>query len=334
MKKGLLATVQDTGRKGYGKFGISCSGVMDTYAYRLANWLVGNKGDEAVLEITWSGFAVRFLQDAWVSITGADLAPECEGISVPMWRPIFFLEGSELVFKYPRSGCRSYLSILGGIDVPEVMGSRSTYLRAGIGGFNGRALQTGDTIPIVKKAPYDFPKRRSDDRPFRAVLWSAAPASTYGRADTLLRVTRGRQYEDFRNEAIERFFDDEYMVKAESDRMGYRLSGPPLTLESPKEYISEGVTAGTIQVPADGQPIILMADRQTLGGYPKIAQVASVDIPWVAQLPPGSRIRFQEISPYESERLFLEQERKMKLLKRMIDYRIKEEFNAADRPEL
>ncbi|MCJ8014924.1 biotin-dependent carboxyltransferase family protein [Paenibacillus sp. KQZ6P-2] len=330
LKRGLLATVQDIGRRGYGKFGVGTSGVMDSYAYSLANWLVGNNGEEAALEITWYGFAVKFLSDTLVSITGADLAPESGGLSVPMWRPVFFRQGSELIFKRPVSGCRSYVAVSGGIDVPEVMGSRSTNLRAGIGGLNGRALESGDVIHIQHSASsYIRLSDRSENSPFQTVKWSAAPHMTYG-GSQVIRVTRGRQFEDFHQEARDRFFQSEYSVKPESDRMGYRLSGPVLGMECPREYISEGVAAGTVQVPADGQPIVLMADRQTLGGYPKIAQVASVDLPRVAQLPPGGRVRFQEISHSESEQLCFEQARQMRLLKTMIDSKLKEENNAAD----
>ncbi|MEC0242429.1 biotin-dependent carboxyltransferase family protein [Paenibacillus dokdonensis] len=332
LKRGLLATVQDLGRKGYGKYGISSSGAMDSYACSIANWLAGNEGGEALLEITWSGFSIRFLQNTLASITGADLTPESGGISVPMWRPVIFRKGSELTFKRPVSGCRSYVAVLGGIDVPEVMGSRSTYMRAGIGGLKGRALQSGDVLKMNQTAFESLCMRSSVwsvEYPFQTVNWSAAPRYTYGHPHQVVRVTRGREYGDFSSLALERLLQDEYIVKPESDRMGYRLKGPQLPLVTPREYVSEGVAAGTVQVPADGQPIILMADRQTLGGYPKIAQVASVDLPRVAQLPPGGSIRFHEISQSESEGLYFEQTRKMKLLKSMIDYRLREGFHAA-----
>ncbi|MGN7356468.1 biotin-dependent carboxyltransferase family protein [Paenibacillus sp. SAF-054] len=326
-KRGLLATVQDMGRQGYGKYGISGSGVMDRNAYRLANWLAGNRGNEAVIEITWSGFSVKFTEDTLISIAGADLGPESGGIPVPMWRPVFMRRGSDLTFKRPVSGCRSYLAVHGGIDVPEVMGSRSTYLRAGIGGLKGRALESGDVLRATSdtaKLCWTIP----DGVNFRSVKWSAAPRHADGYAQQTVRVTRGRQAEDFLDSAIGLFFEGEYRVKPESDRMGYRLSGPALPLKTPREYVSEGVTAGTVQVPADGQPIILMADRQTLGGYPKIAQVASVDLPLVAQMPPRGVIRFREISQAESELLYVEQEHRMQRLKRMIDWKLKEEFHA------
>ncbi|MBE9917579.1 biotin-dependent carboxyltransferase family protein [Paenibacillus donghaensis] len=328
VKPGLLTTVQDLGRKGYAKYGIPKTGAMDGYAHRLANWLVGNNACEAALEITWSGFSVRFNRDMLVAITGANMAPECGRIAVPMWRPVWFRAGSELSFKRPVSGCRAYLAAAGGLDVPQVMGSRSTYLRAKVGGLHGRALQAGDMIPVKFTRHADKPlfvgAANSASEVFCAPAWSAAPRDGYGGTDMVVRVTRGREYGDFREEAIQRLIAESYRVQPDSDRMGYRLSGLPLLLETQREYISEGVADGTVQVPADGQPFILMADRQTLGGYPKIAQVISVDLPLVAQLPPGGSIRFREVSIAEAERLYCEAAWELRLLRRMINYKLKE----------
>ncbi|GIO29300.1 MULTISPECIES: biotin-dependent carboxyltransferase family protein [Paenibacillus] len=328
IKRGLLVTVQDLGRTGFGKFGIGKSGAMDKTALRIANWLVGNDGGEAALEVTWSGFSVRFHQNMLVSITGADLSPESGGKPVPMWRPVWFRQGSELTFRRPVSGCRAYLAASGGWDVPEVLGSRSTYLRAGIGGVEGRALQSGDMIHSRRSDRSGsnddrFPGNGGDEA-FRTVRWSAAPRQGYIRPNHLIRVTKGRQYGDFRAEDLCGFFEGSYRVKPESDRMGYRLSGPRLTLRTAREYLSEGVTDGTVQVPPDGQPIILMADRQTLGGYPKIAQVISADLPKIAQLSPGNAIRFREVSLAEAEAAYLAQERGLQLLRKRIGDELKE----------
>lgn len=328
IKRGLFVTVQDLGRKGFAKFGIGKSGVMDGFAFRIANWLVGNGAEEAALEVTWSGFSVRFHQNTLVSITGADLSPESGGMPVPMWRPVWFRRGSELTFKRPVTGCRAYVAAAGGLDVPEVLGSRSTYLRGGIGGMDGKALQTGDVIPIRQSAQSGSSTKGSpkfeEHEVFRTVNWSAAPWRSYIRPNPVIRVTKGLQQGDFREEDLRHFYEGSYRVKPESDRMGYRLSGPSLALRSSREYVSEGVTDGTVQVPADGQPIILMADRQTLGGYPKIAQVVTADLPKVAQLSPGDVIRFREISIEEAEGLYLEQEQGLRLLKNRIDERLEE----------
>ncbi|WP_106765819.1 biotin-dependent carboxyltransferase family protein [Paenibacillus faecalis] len=330
IKPGLLSTVQDSGRIGYGKFGVSVSGAMDHISHRTANWLVGNHEDEATLELTWSGFTAEFGQDQWVAITGADFSPAIEGVSVPMWRPVFVRKGSRLTFHKPVSGCRAYLAVAGGMDVPEVMGSRSTYLRAGIGGFHGRALQPGDVLD-VRAGGFSAPATRLNKGDFfYSVKWSI-PAAVFLKDDhqPIIRVIRGNQFDDFDAESRRSLFDQTFQVTSQSDRMGYRLSGSPLRLSTPKEYISEAVTPGTVQVPADGQPIILMADCQTHGGYPKIAQVASVDIPLVAQVPPGGCIRFNEITLQEAEALLIDRSRKLRLLSRMIDIKLKEEYDAA-----
>lgn len=203
---------------------------MDGFAHRVANWLVGNAEGEAALEVTWSGFSVRFRQSMLVSITGADLSPESGGTPVPMWRPVWFRQGSELAFKRPVSGCRAYVAVAGGVDSPQVLGSRSTHLRAGIGGLNGRALQAGDVLHNKDSGRFGSPAASSRDFAehvfFRAARWSAAPRPGYIRGNQAVRVTRGRQYDDFRAADLRRFFEDSYRVKPESDRMGYRLSGP------------------------------------------------------------------------------------------------------------
>ncbi|BCG58842.1 biotin-dependent carboxyltransferase family protein [Paenibacillus sp. URB8-2] len=326
-KPGLLATVQDLGRTGYGKYGIIVSGAMDRFAHRTANWLAGNDDGAAALEITLSGFAAEFEQDHWVAITGGNMTPVIDGRAVPMWRPVFVRKGSRLVLRQPVSGCRAYLAVSGGVDVPEVMGSRSTYLRAGIGGFEGRALRAGDELAVG-------PARHGASPPAGggsfyavpwAIPWSLLPAYSQKPA---IRVIRGRQWDDFTLRSRQAFLQSSFHVTPQSDRMGYRLSGPSLELESPREYLSEAVALGTVQIPADGQPIVLMADRQTLGGYPKIAQVISADLPVMAQAAPGGHIAFREVSPEEAESLFIREERKLKRLKTMIRLKLKEDNHA------
>lgn len=329
IKPGLLSTVQDSGRTRFGKFGVSVSGAMDHFSHRTANWLVGNDEEEATLELTWSGFTARFEQDLWIAITGGDFSPAIEGVTVPMWRPVFVRKGSAITFQKPIAGCRTYLAVSGGMDVPEVMGSRSTYLRAGIGGFQGRALKSGDVIYVKTGGSFYIPTIGLDKSClFNSVKWSI-PGSIFPsyNAHPTIRVIRGNQFDDFDVESRETLFNQRFQVTPQSDRMGYRLSGSPLRLTSVVEYTSEAVTLGTVQVPADGQPIILMADRQTHGGYPKIAQVASIDIPVIAQLPPGGSIRFMEITLQEAETLWIEWSQKVQFLSKMIDMRLKEEFH-------
>ncbi|CAM3789559.1 MULTISPECIES: 5-oxoprolinase subunit C family protein [Paenibacillus] len=324
LKPGLLVTVQDLGRFGYGKYGVITSGAMDKESHRVANWLVGNPDEAAALEITWSGFSLRMEEDGWIAVTGGDLSPRIEDTPVPMWRPVYVRRDSVLTFQQVRFGCRAYLAVSGGLNVPKVMDSRSTYLRAGIGGWEGRPLHAGDRLST-------YPSRlsnRSVDRStitgaFYAPRWFALPGKIPATGqEVTVRAMPGRQYEDFDEVSQHGFFHQPFRIRPESDRMGYRLTGPDLRLTKAKEYVSEAVALGTIQVPADGQPIILMADRQTLGGYPKIAQIASVDIPLVAQLQPGGTLRFMEITLREAERLRDERERELAIVREMIKRKI------------
>ncbi|MGO4790120.1 biotin-dependent carboxyltransferase family protein [Paenibacillus sp. 2KB_20] len=327
LKSGLLVTLQDAGRRGYGRYGIITAGAMDNSAYRIANRLVGNENEQAVLEITWSGFAVEFHSDRWVAITGGDLSPSIEGVKVPMWRPVLIKAGRVLSFQQPVTGCRAYMAVSGGFDVCQVMSSRSTYLRAGIGGYEGRPLKKGDTLfAHPSQLPLVMSERYLDDYGgFLTVNWAVSAEGYPGSGqEAVIRVLKGRQYDDFDAISKQALFEEQFTVTPQSDRMGYRLSGPQLQLSYAKEYISEPVALGTVQVPADGRPIILMADRQTLGGYPKIAQVATVDISLIAQLSPGAAIRFAGISLAEAEQLYTAHVREFRMLEAMIKFKLKE----------
>jgi len=324
LRPGLLTSIQDLGRYGYQKHGVIVSGAMDSYSLRMANLLVGNKEDQAVLEITLVGPALLIEKDILLAITGGDLSPTVGGKPIPMYRPVFLKKGCILQFGARKSGCRSYLAIAGGYNISEVMRSASTYLRAGLGGFEGRALQVDDVLQL--KDPQE--KNASLLRQ----LASSSSASSYvstkwflGRSHipqegepVKIRVMRGRQFEQFSGDSKDAFWNCPFQVSSQSDRMGYRLSGTALKLAEPLEMISEAVSLGTVQVPPDGNPIILLADRQTVGGYPKIAQVALVDVAVVAQLKPGSKICFQEISLREAERLYLIREQEIQTLQRAI----------------
>ena len=321
LRSGLLTSVQDLGRFGMQKHGVIVSGAMDAFALRVANLLVGNEEGDAVLEITMQGPILQFMEDSLIAICGGDLSPAINGHAISQWRPIFVKKGSQLTFGAVQSGCRSYLAAAGGINVPKVMNSRSTYLRAGIGGFCGRALKNGDELKL--KRPSNLALRRmhrlsekAGSSSFSISDWSVSkeilpdyfPSST-------IRVIPGGQFDWFTPQTREQFFKEDFFVTPQSDRMGYRLSGPQLQLTEARELVSEAVTAGTIQVPSDGNPIVLMADRQTTGGYPKIAQVATIDIPILAQMKPGEKIRFQKIQLEEAQELLRSREKELRLLK-------------------
>lgn len=288
IEPGLLTTVQDLGRRGCERFGVPGSGALDEYALRAANALVGNPPDAAGLEITLVGPRLRASEPCLIAVGGADLRLRVHGQSLPCWMAIFVRRGWEIGFEGRRSGCRAYLAVAGGIDVPPVMGSRSTYLRGGFGGFQGRALRAGDVLPV------GAPALSLTDRAGRRLPARARPPY---RSSPILEVILGPQNDRFADEGIAAFLSGEYAVGQTSDRMGYRLEGPIIRHRSGADIVSDGVALGAVQVPASGQPIVMMADRQTTGGYAKIATVVRADIPLLAQCVPGeSRVRFRETS--------------------------------------
>ncbi|MGG4489158.1 biotin-dependent carboxyltransferase family protein [Metabacillus idriensis] len=317
-KSGLLTSIQDLGRYGSQQYGVIASGAMDTLSHRIANMLVGNSENEAAIEMTMLGSHFEFQSDSLISICGGDLSPILNDRPAKMWRPLIVKKGGLLKFGGAKKGCRAYLAVAGGIGVPEVMGSKSTYLRAGIGGYEGRAIENGDILSIGEMSAQSIKLHESllDSAPHSEIEWSASPEFIpFLREDDFVRVIKGRQFDDFSEESKSMIFTESYKITPNSDRMGYRMDGPLLSLEEKTEMISEAVSFGTIQVPADGNPIILLADRQTTGGYPKIAQVASVDLPYLAQYKPGQVVRFKEISLEEAQELLLDIERRLQLFK-------------------
>jgi antagonist of KipI len=322
LKPGLLTTVQDIGRYGFQRFGVIASGAMDPVAHRIANLLVGNSEFTPTIEITMIGPAIEFTQDSLVAICGGNLAPEIDGIPLRPWRPIFIKKGSILRFVKRVTGCRAYLSVAGGIQIPSVMNSSSTYLRAAIGGFEGRPLKKGDQIlfgPMGQLSGKIFSSLKNRDPQGRKLVeanWSvAAELIPDYSGNPVIQVIKGRHFHLFDKESQKKFFSEPYTVTTESDRMGYRIRGTILKLNHVDEMVSEAVAFGTVQVPADGNPIVLLADRQTTGGYPKIAQVASVDLPLIAQAMPGDSLRFVEISHNLAQELLIEREMTLAELK-------------------
>jgi len=294
---GLLTTVQDLGRYGYQQYGVPTAGAMDEFSLRIANWLVGNPENAAALEITLSGPVLAFRGPTIVSVSGGDLSPQLNGAPVPMWESFAVQPGDVLSFAGRQNGCRAYLAVAGGFQVPEVMGSRSTYVCGSIGGLAGRALIAGD---ILTGQP---PELCSS-----AVAGRRLPAAfrpDYGE-EVILRVILGPQDDLFTPEGLELFSRSTYTITADSDRMGYRLAGPAVNHKAGADIISDGLPLGAVQVPGHGNPIIMLADRQTTGGYAKIATVSTADLPRLAQMLPGQRIRFQPISPATARQVYLE----------------------------
>lgn len=320
-RPGLLTSIQDLGRYGFQKYGVITSGAMDVTSLRIANLLVGNEEGEAALEVTLMGTSLLFEEDLLIAITGGNLSATIDGEPIPLWRPVYVKKGSFLLFKACQSGCRAYVAVSGGFAVDVVMNSKSTYLRGIIGGYKGRALKEGDILQcneMPQRAVELFQqlKNKVCSQQFTTANWHVNPEAFIEiRKNAVIRVIRGGEFERFTSSSQAQFFEQDFQITPMSDRMGYRISGQTLQLKESFELISEAVSHGTIQVPKDGNPIILLADRQTIGGYPKIAQVATVDLPLIAQLKPGEKLRFKEITLEEAEQLYLENEQKMEQLK-------------------
>ncbi|MCI0439749.1 MAG: biotin-dependent carboxyltransferase family protein [Chloroflexi bacterium] len=297
VEPGMLTTVQDIGRYGYQRFGVPVSGAMDTFALRAANLLVGNEDGAACLEITVLGPRVRFLADTWIALAGGDLTPTLDGEPVPMWKSVEVSSGSVLSSKGVRDGMRAYLAVAGGIDVPLVMESRSTYLKGAIGGLAGRALRARDVLSALEpRGP--FVERSLSDPP------------AYGHEHEL-RVVLGPQDDAFTQRGMDTFLGSKYTISMQSDRMGYRFDGPAIEHVKGPDIVSDGTPLGAAQVPGDGKPIVLLADRGTTGGYTKIATVISADISELAQAMPGDTVTFKAIEIEAAHDILRQQEERL-----------------------
>jgi len=274
---------------------------MDLFSTMAANRLVGNTDHAAVLEITLKGPDLQFEADSVIAVTGADLSPMINGCAIPTWECIAIQRGSRLSFGKPRSGSRAYLAIAGGIDVPLILGSRATHSASGMGGLGGRPLKAGDVL--CSGRPGQFPADLIGQRlPDHLV-------PRYERSGTL-RIIPGPQQDFFGDRSLATLTEAVYTIAPQSDRMGYRLTGPTIARKGSLRFISDGTAMGAIQIPTDEQPILLMADRQTSGGYPKIAVVISADLPFAAQLRPGDTVVFAR-STIREARSALRQQRNL-----------------------
>jgi antagonist of KipI len=297
IKPGLLTTVQDRGRWGYQSHGVGIAGALDSFALTAANLLVGNPEGLAGLEITLVGPTLRFHRETIFALAGGDLDPSLDGQSIPNWTCHLASFGSVLSFKAPKSGIRTYLAVSGGIEIPPVMGSRSTYLLGRFGGLEGRALKAQDSLPIPPP---------SED--FRSLIGRTLPKGIRPpyQKNPCLRVILGPFEEFFAEEGIRAFLSAAYTITPQSNRMGYRLQGVPIPRQKTGELITCGLANGTIQVPPDGQPILLLADRQTIGGYPIIATMIHADFSLAAQCAPGERLSFSEVSVEEARWAYIQ----------------------------
>ncbi|CAN5619234.1 biotin-dependent carboxyltransferase family protein [soil metagenome] len=309
-KSGLLSTIKGLGRKGYRRFGINPNGAMDQQAVRLINILLGNDENEAVLEMHFPAPILQFEADAIIALGGADFGTKLNEKEVENWRPYFAKKGSILKFDDKIFGNRAYLAVKGGLNIEKWLGSSATNLRAKIGGFGGRSLQKGDRILFSSK--FQIPNSRFTYKISNSLILP-------DNSSPKVRIIAGAEFEMLTALSELAFLKQSFMIRRESDRMGFRLHGEPLYLLNKIELVSAAVDFGTIQLLPDGQMIILMADHQTSGGYPRLAHVISADLPLLAQLNPNDTVSFNLISINEAENILLQNEFELNYLKFAVD---------------
>jgi antagonist of KipI len=312
-RAGFLTSVQDLGRTGFRRFGVSTSGALDPFALRVANLLIANDEAAAGLEITLGGLQLRFEDERTVAWCGGEFDVQIGSRALPAGHVAHLQAGDELKFGRAQIGCRGWLAISGGIEVPVVLGSRSTDLRANFGGFEGRALRDGDVVLLARQPGSSaFAKATADKSPRATGIssWTAPHDwASPAKHEPTLRFIRGVNWDRFNASTLQRLTSEAFAVSSDSDRMGVRLDGPELKREDKTDLISEAVAPGTIQVPPSGKPILLLGDCQTIGGYPKIGHVITVDLGIAAQLRAGNGVRFFEVSLQDAHRLLMERER-------------------------
>ena len=319
IRAGFLTSVQDLGRTGFREFGVSLGGALDTHALRVANLLAGNDESAAGLELTFGGLRLRFADDRIVVWGGGDFNARVGSTSVAAGHPALVRGGEEFSIESPTCGCRAWLAISGGIDVPVVLGSRSGDLRAGFGGVKGRPIRDGEQFPLGENSARS---RVLIDKLGGEKIGRWKPPhdwSSTARRTPAVRYIRGADSRRFLESALQSFNNESFFVSSDSDRMGIRLDGPRLERREDVDLLSEAVAPGTVQVPPSGKPILLLNDCQTIGGYPKIAHVITVDLPTATQLCPGDRVRFAEVSIADAHALLLERERNLEQFRRGLE---------------
>lgn len=308
---GFMTTIQDLGRYGYQETGMSVSGVMDTRSASLANILVGNEENEAVIEVTMMGPTIVFTEDMIVAVTGGDLGAKLDGNPMPRYEAVPVKAGQTMSFSGMFSGSRAYLAFAGGLDIPVVMGSRSTNLKSKIGGLEGRKLAAGDEIGFRRPETWLPGMSRRKLAP-----------EDFSMKECTLRVVMGPQDDCFTERGIATFLGSTYKITNEYDRMGCRMQGDVIEHKNGGDIITDGISFGAVQVPSHGNPIVMMADHQTTGGYTKIANVISVDLPKLAQCMPGVQIRFEKVDIEEAQELFCKWKRELADLKETLNKKV------------
>lgn len=320
-KPGLLDTLQDGGRYGYQQLGINPGGAMDRLAMRVANMLVGNKPGMAVLEMHFPAAVLLFETPTLVALSGADFSPEIDGKQVPLHQPLLVKKGATLQCKKQRKGARLYLAVAGGFTAEEWLHSASTQLQVKAGGFAGRALRKHDSLLLKTPAPYLLPEPL---QAFETLPWRAAVDGLYH--DGPVRCIAGKELDRLDKRSRQLLTDSVFQITRESNRMGYRLQGPALQTNLTGELVSTAVTRGTIQLLPNGQLIVLMAEHQTTGGYPRVGHVASADLPALAQKQAGEQFGLQLVSVAEAEKILREQEMNLQQLQNACNFRLDRYF--------
>ena len=311
LNSGMKTTIQDRGRYGYQSSGFSVSGVMDRRSATLANFLVGNEPGEPVIEFVLTGPEISFTKDTIIALTGGDFHPRVNGNPVENYCAIEIRKGDRLSLPFAKTGSYGYLAIANGLEIEKIMGSFSTNTRVHIGGFKGRPLENGDSIPFARS-------RKQDEN---ALVRRMKP-EVFEETKVELRVVLGPEEDSFTKKGIETFLSNEYTLTSQIDRMGYRLEGEEIEHKASADIITNGIAFGAVQVPAHGNPIIMLADRQTTGGYTKIANIISVDIYRLVQLREGDSVTFSEVSPEEAQRIYKSEIEKWNKTKEKIEQRV------------
>ena len=320
VRAGFLTSVQDLGRPGFRGFGVSPGGALDPHAFRVTNLLVGNDESAAGLEITFGGLRLRFSDNRIIAWAGADFSARTGSGSLPAGHAALVRAGEEFSIEAPAVGCRGWIAISGGFDVPLVLGSRSADLKAGFGGMDGRALRDGEALPLRENSQRSLRLINQLEKTKIAPWNPPHDWSTTARREPILRYLRGPDAGRCSPVALEIFAREKFFVSPDSDRMAVRLDGPRLKREE-VDLLSEAVAPGTVQLPPNGRPILLLNDCQTIGGYPKIAHVITVDLGIAAQLRAADSVRFREVSLDDAHRALFERESDLEQFRRGIEWR-------------